>query len=180
MARPPLFPPGQVFGLDPSNCAPVDPSSRVTYYADSVAYRASGYSEDVPIARTSPTGFNLWPIVAFQSRPLDRVSVWLDLVTQRSNGLLPPLIDLELRAGWGSQVTRVFARGTLTMASWDSIGLVFQASGLSATQFELWAGTRDGGVGRPAQKIVTLWTLLLVHSGCCEIAVVPGVGFVAT
>ncbi len=182
-----LFPPGNVNNINALTCrdgANNDLRNVLTLYPEGCpptrinAYRVAGLSWDVPILGAAPqvAEERVKAIFATQGRVLDTFSVWVQSIRQGPASTLddlPPAIQLDLRLGWNA-VTTLAVTALILPPNWNQGALAFQFSGIPATRFELWAGTFDGGVNRPARVVNVTWACLVSYKGCCEQTLIPG------
>lgn len=162
----PQFNPEQVVVLD-RQCLKDD---RIKVFHVPDAYVMSGLNYVVPnLIADNLFQFQTSPIMAFRGRPLDRFTLYAARVVRVGGNLtdLPPPVRFDLRAGFNS-ITTLAASVTVLPPDWNDANLIFAFSGLGATQWEIWAGTIDGGPGRPQQPVGFTFDVIIDPSGCCE------------
>jgi hypothetical protein len=124
-----------------------------------------------------PTPNDLRGLFAIRVRPMDRISVWcigLTNVQKQAAAAFPATpyrMELQLRVGFDcvsyAPPPRIIQPPGFQAPDQTS-ALLFQFTGLTATQFELWGCTISGGpAGFPGSQYVTFAVLISDTMGAC-------------
>lgn len=130
------------------------------------------------LGTAAPSDDQLQPMFAVKTRPLDRLNLWTTgagIVKQEAS-LSPPRIRVQLR-GCFECVPTILTTQDILMPSWsasDTVGWLFQFSGILCEQWEVWAAPWDPGGGPAVISMMAYFAVLIDHVGCCSATVQKG------
>jgi len=151
---------------------------RIICFADPPAVRMAPLMYEVspfPEGLSGPA--NLKGLFAIRVRPMDRISVWVIGLSKPAISSPPPApyrMELQLRVGFDCNSYAPPPR-IIQPAGWmapdQTEALLFQFTGITATQFELWGCTIAGGPAGPdpGTQFVTFAVLISsTYGACCD------------